>query len=247
MNVPYPSDAQITCAVEKIKEKAISERDTVFGFLRKMVKQMGLRMLLADTMDAAVVAFAVFLAVGTAVPRKICGLPDEEQLLGVFLFVFSPFFFALFSVLSMWKERADTLYQLKMTCKYTSWHLLTFRMFVLSIVSFGINGAYVAVLCFRVDLSVVRMLCICFSSLFLFSLLSVAVLLRSDIPAAVGLTYLLWIGGSAGAFWMIPEVFGAILFTVPVGIWIAVDSVLLIALCSHFVAYVNRRKGYVSC
>lgn len=247
MNIPYPSDGQIREASQRICREALAPRETVLGFLKNMTARIGLLPLLTGSLDAAVVALAVFLGVGTSVPMRLIEFPEGKAVLTVFIFAFSPAFFGLYYALSMGKERVSSLWQIKMSCKYTVRHLLACRMFYLSLVSALLNGVYILVLCERLALPALKLLCICFTALFLFSLLLLAVLLRFDSVASVLGLYALWIGGGAAGALLIPEQLAFLLTAIPVLAWLLVDGALVILLRDRFAAYINRRSCYAGC
>lgn len=246
MNIPYPSDDQIRAASQKICREAVPQRETILSFVKNMTTHMGLKNIFYGTYDTMAIAVSVFLAIGMAVPAM---LPMDEELLNkltVFVFAFSPMLFMVLYTLSYWKELGESVYPIKMTCKYTVHHLLAYRMLAASLASVVFNSVYVAVLCSRLSIPGITMVCISLSALFLFSLLLIMTVLRfHSLHAVIGLC-VGWLLANAAIGGLALEAYAVFLQAVPVGVWIVLDVILVAAYMKCCGVYLNRRMHYAN-
>lgn len=246
MNIPYPSDEQIQAASRTICREALPQRETVLSFIKNMTTHMGLKNIFYGTYDTMAIAVSVFLAIGVAVPAMLH--MDEELLnkLTVFVFAFSPMLFMLLYTLSYWKELGESVYPIKMTCKYTVHHLLAYRMLAASMASVVFNGVYVAVLCSRLSIPGITMVCISFSALFLFSLLLIMTVLRFQSLWTVIVLNVGWLVLNAILGGLEMKAYAIFLQAVPVGVWIVLDVFLVVAYMKCCGVYLNRRMRYAN-
>lgn len=246
MNIPYPSDDQIQAASQKICCEALPQRETVISFVNNMTTNMGLKNIFYGTYDTMAIAVSVFLVIGMAVPAMLHTDSDMLNKLTVFVFAFSPMLFMLLYSLSYWKELGESVYPIKMTCKYTVHHLLAYRMLAASLASVVFNGVYVAVLCNRISIPSITMMCISLSALFLFSLLLIMTVLRFQSLWAVIALNAGWLVMNAILGGLEMEAYATFLQAVPVGVWIVLDVVLVAAFMKCCGVYLNRRMRYAN-
>ena len=127
-----------------------------------------------------------------------------------------------------------------MTCRYTVRHLMAFRVFCITCLSFAAVGFYTLVLSCVLRLRGLPLLCISLSSLFLYSLIQIqaALSLRSN-WAACGLLAL-WVFGNCAAALLWPRFYWELLQAVPAVAWVAVDVLLAFLFCNRYGIYVRR-------
>lgn len=243
MKIPYPDDVQIQSISSEICKKALPKRTTVFEFIKNMYSGIGLRKLFLNSLDIAILSITVFIVAGIVFPSSIT-LAAEADKLVIFLFGFSPLFFAINYGASLWKEHSFGTYAVKMTCRYTVQHLLAYRMLVSSLTGTILNGIYVVILCSRVELPLITMLCISFSSLFVFAMLLIILLLRYDSVISIVMLYGFWIFGNIVLSTLWPKMFITVLYAIPVGMWIIIDIALLTFFLNRYSVYLNRRIRY---
>lgn len=246
MNIPYPSDDQIKAASQKISREALPQRETVISFVKNMTTHMGLKNIFYGTYDTMAIAVSVFLAIGMAVPAMLHTDSDMLDKLTVFMFAFSPMLFMLLYSLSYWKELGESVYPIKMTCKYNVHHLLAYRMLAASLASVVLNGVYVAVLCNRLSIPGITMVCISFSALFLFSLLLIMAVLRFHSLPAVIVLCAGWLLVNAIIGGLALDAYAMFLQAVPVVVWIVLDVILAAAYVKCWGVYLNRRMRYAN-
>lgn len=241
MTIRYPSEEQIRASVREICEHApLTKRPTIRSFLRDMSRNLGLRQIFAGTWDVIAICCTLFAVVGVVGAMELRTSVDPQQQVSVFLFAFSPVFLFLLFSLSVWKEAEGPAWPIKMTCRYTVRHLMAFRVFCITCLSFAAVGFYTLVLSCVLRLQGLPLLCVSLSSLFLYSLIQIqaALSLRSN-WAACGLLAL-WVFGNCAAAQLWPRFYWELLQAVPAVAWVAVDALLAGMFCNRYGIYVRR-------
>ncbi len=241
MTIQYPSEEQIRASVREICRQApLTERPTILSFLRDMSHNLGLRQIFSGTWDVFVICSTLFAVVGVVAAMELRTSVDPQQKGAVFLFAFSPVFLFLLFSLSVWKEAEGPAWPIKMTCRYTVRHLMAFRVFCITCLSFAAVGFYTLVLSCVLGLRGLPLLCVSLSSLFLYSLIQIqaAISARSN-WAACGLLAL-WVFGNCAAAQLWPRFYWELLQAVPAVAWIAVDVLLAFLFCNRYGIYVRR-------
>ena len=241
MTIQYPSEEQIRVSVREICEQApLATRPTILSFLREMSRNLGLRQIFSGTWDVIAICCTLFAVVGVVGAMELRTSVDPRQKASVFLFAFSPVFLFLLFSLSVWKEAEGPAWPIKMTCRYTVRHLMAFRVFCITCLSFAAVGFYTLVLSCVLGLRGLPLLCISLSSLFLYSLIQIqaALSVRSN-WAACGLLAL-WVFGNCAAALLWPRFYWNLLQAVPTLAWVAVDALLAFLFCNRYGIYVRR-------
>ena len=241
MTIQYPSEEQIRASVHEICRQApLTERPTILSFLRDMSRNLGLRQIFSGTWDVFAICCTLFAVVGVVGAVELRTTVDPRQKASVFLFAFSPVFLFLLFSLSVWKEAEGPAWPIKMTCRYTVRHLMAFRVFCITCLSFAAVGFYTLVLSCVLGLRGLPLLCISLSSLVLYSLIQIqaALSVRSN-WAACGLLAL-WVFGNCAAALLWPRFYWNLLQAVPTLAWVAVDALLAFLFCNRYGIYVRR-------
>ena len=241
MTIQYPSEEQIQASVREICEQApLTTRPTILSFLRDMSRNLGLRQIFSGTWDVFVICCTLFAVVGVVGAMELRTSVDPQQKGAVFLFVFSPVFLFLLFSLSVWKEAEGPAWPIKMTCRYTVRHLMAFRVFCITCLSFAAVGFYTLVLSCVLGLRGLPLLCVSLSSLFLYSLIQIqaAISARSNLAACGFLA--LWVFGNCAAAQLWPRFYWELLEAVPAVAWIAVDVLLAFLFRNRYGIYVRR-------
>lgn len=241
MKIQYPSEEQIRASVREICEQVpLTKRPTILSFLRDMSHNLGFRQIFSGTWDVIAICCTLFAVIGVVGSMELRTTVDPQQKGAVFLFAFSPVFLFLLFSLSIWKEAEGPVWPIKMACRYTVRHLMAFRVFCITCLSFAAVGFYTLVLSTVLRLRGLPLLCISLSSLFLYSLIQIqaALSVRSNL-AACGLLAL-WVFGNCAAANLWPRFYWEILQAVPAVAWIAVDVLLAGLFCNRYKIYVRR-------
>jgi len=225
-------------AIERILSAGLQPRRRMRAQMRELYQVLGLRFLFWDTAQALVVS----VVTGALV---VCGqllFPGEYQ--HAFLFGFSPFFFALTVFLTETVERAEGLYGLKMTCRYTIREVTAFR-----ILCFALTGTVFTVVLTVVSAQAARdllaLIPLSFAALFLCAFVSLYLVRRFSRT---------WVYAGAGVLWLAVGVvpvlvlgarWDAFLAGLPLGLTIGV-AVCAAGLCLREAAmlFSQRRLNY---
>ena len=241
MTIQYPSEKQIRSSVREICEQApLGKRPTLLSFLRDMSRNLGFRQIFTGTWDVMLISCLIFCVVGVVSAMDLRSSPNQAQHATVFLFAFSPVFLFLLFSLSLWKEVEGPAYPIKMTCFYTARHLMAFRVFCVTCLSFGAVGFYTLFLGTILKLPSLPLLCVSLSSLFLYSLLQIQVVLsvRSNLAACGMLAA--WVLGNCAASRLFSGFYWALLRAVPFAAWLLMDLLLGVLFCNRYSIYIRR-------
>ena len=232
----------------KIYEMMTRERpmDSFADFMVDMVQGVGLREIFAGMADVTCVAFAVTLLIFWAGYQML--FQDLGDVYSI-AFLGAPILYGVVFLLSWLKESQMHTYNVQMSCKYTFFHLLAFRMFVSSLGGMAVNSLYITFLKFQYSVSFIRLFTLSFSSLMLFSVLLMICLTvfsaRAGLWGAMGLPAL-WLIVNVFIYWYFDTVYTRFLQSVPV--WaLAVAAAMLSVIYIRGLlrmTTIGFRKGY---
>ena len=162
MKIPYPGEEQIQSSIQRICDRApLGKRPTLLSFLRDMARNLGFRQIFFGTWDVMLISGLIFCVVGAVGAADLRSSVNQTQHATVFLFAFSPVVLFLLFSLSLWKEVEGPAYPIKMTCFYTAGHLMAFRVFCVTCLSFAAVGFYSLFLGAVLKLPSLPLLCSC--------------------------------------------------------------------------------------
>lgn len=240
MMIEYPTDIEVRQAVVSICDKAMKKPVKITTFLHDMIHNLGFRYIFYGTYDAVAVSLCIFMLIGFWLGHKALNDPVGEILIFAIVFSLAPMMFMLLSILSFWKEREEKLYSLKMACKYTVKHLLAFRMFSAAILGFVSTTGYVLVLCHLMNIEVIHVLSVAYTSLFLFSIVMVQIVLTQESFLSVVIFGAIWLLLNAVCFAVASNAYSLLLRAVPAALWISVDAVLVVVWIRKCRVFVRR-------
>lgn len=143
------------------------ESHLTFG-ARELLSALGLRGIFMGMMDVLAVSMAISVCIFAGIYLYL-GV-DCQDIYGM-IFIFSPTLYACIFSLSYLKEMQMNTFLVQMSCRYTFFHILVFRMMLNSGMAILFNFIYICTLNSRFELSFVKAVALSFSSLMLFSLL----------------------------------------------------------------------------
>lgn len=245
MRIDYPSQIEIDRAVETICDKALPRRESLLSFIRNMNAQLGLKYIFSGIYDVLLLSGAVFLVAIALCFKWLPQAEDVHSALGAALFAFAPFLYMAAFALTLLKESTNPGLPVKMTCKYTVYHLIAYRMLLFSFISGIANTAYVLVLCLRLDLPPLYFICLSLSALFLFS----AMLLLSLYYARSKWPPLLlsagWIAVNLILWRAFPVGYGSFLTRIPLFVWVPAGAACIVLYLYKLKKLTtNRRPSY---
>ena len=241
MKIPYPGEEQIQSSIQRICDRApLGKRPTLLSFLRDMARNLGFRQIFSGTWDVMLISGLIFCVVGAVGAADLRSSVNQTQHATVFLFAFSPVVLFLLFSLSLWKEVEGPAYPIKMTCFYTAGHLMAFRVFCVTCLSFAAVGFYSLFLGAVLKLPSLPLLCVSLSSLFLYSLLQIQAVLSVRSNLAVCGMLAAWVFGNCAASRLFPGFYWELLQAVPFGAWLLMDLLLAVLFCNRYFIYIRR-------
>ena len=166
-------------AAELLNAVKAEKKTGFFEFLRDMFLGLGLKNVFYGVYDAVL----VLLALSAAMIVSLSIQPRENfaeiggELYG-YVFACSPVAYFVFFLISYFKEKLENSFAVKMTCRYTVLHLSAFRMFAAGVVCLVVNAVAAAIMADKMNVGMLNIAAVSFSSLFLFALITIASLLK---------------------------------------------------------------------
>jgi len=173
-------------AIERILSAGLRPRRTMRAQVSELYQVLGLRFLFWDTAQALVVS----VVTGALVISGQLLFPGEYR--HAFLFGLSPFFFALTVFLTETVERAEGLYGLKMTCRYTIREVTAFRILCFALIG-TVFSVVLTVLYADVARDLLTLFPLSFAAFFLCAFLSLFLVRRF---------FRTWVYAGAGVVWL---------------------------------------------
>lgn len=229
MNIDYPGELQIKQSICEICDKGIKKPDTCFSFIKNMTKNFGFEKIFHGVYCVIFICFLVMAVIYSILSYLMGSMPNADNIVYLSAFLTSPLLFSILFFLSYVKEKSSDIFLIKMTCKYTFFHLMAYRMFIFSLLSVITNSFYIIFLAVKLNISVISVLSISMSALFVYSACLVIFLIRFSSIKAPILLSVLWCLIHLLFFVFQTGYFITILKAVPVIVWgiIAVVSTII--------------------
>lgn len=205
MKVDYPTTEEINGAIRSTIEKAYPEKENIWRYLMRLYRHIGSGFLLHGLRELLLGILAVYVLL-------IClaqdAAFDTRGHMYVFIVVFSPAAFQAVLSLSIIGEKEQLVYDLEMTCKYTVYHILLLRMLLVSSLCTLLNaGLCVAAFWQNGMEEMLHMLFLSVTSLFLYSLLYLNLLLYSSRLVYQAALYVFWAAVNSLLCMFLPPVY----------------------------------------
>lgn len=225
MKIDYPNESEIQQTINIICDKGIKKHETAFSFIKNMTTALGFKTIFYGMYDVIFIAFSVTAAVYGAVFYPLINIPNNEEKIIFSTLLTAPLLFALLFILSFLKEKSSDTFNVKMACKYTVYHLLSYRMFVFSLLSVITNTFYLALVAVKFKINVVTVLSVSLSELFVFSAI-LTVLLTKLTPMKSILTLTsIWCAVNVLFYVISKTYFTEFIKAVPIIVWALILSV----------------------
>jgi hypothetical protein len=243
--VPIPDESFIQGEIGSILSKGLDPKTSLWSYLFEMYKQVGFRFIFRDfaeilfTLIVALMAGAALLA-GTADTVFI-----REVNIYTMIFIWSPMTYLLMAYMFFLNQKNKPSFEVEMSCKYNLHQLAAFRMFMFSIVSMIMNGFIIYLLKLQTELNYFYAILLSSSSLFLFSLAFLYVILRvRNKFTKIGLLFF-WVGGNLLASYLSGEYYFQVLKQIPFYIYAFITTVGLVLYVKNLkrLLYSRNLKG----
>ena len=164
------------------------------------------------------------------------------------VFLFSPLLYQILCLLSIWKEKQTNTYDVKMVCRYTVHHLSALRMLVFSCIAILANLIIVLMLERQLSITLFMQLILAsISSLFLYAVISIALLIKSR---KVNYSYLLlpvWILFHVLLLYKGGRVYEAFIGYVPITVHVVVGVVMIIVYLRYLSVLLTKKIEVIGC
>lgn len=240
-----PDQAEKNRSIARILERGMPEPRRLSVALGKRWNAVGVRGLFFGLGDCI---FLALLACGLLWLCLFAAFGNHSSPSYVVTFFASPFLYAALHLLTTWKEIMSGTYELMMTCQYNLRQVTALRMLVFGGISVVVTVmASVGVAALLTDgISILRLLGVSFSALFLFAALSLFVERRGSAPGIGLVTPLLWVSLFL-ALLLLGDRGERLLFQVPTAVFWGVSAVSLvfyIRALEHL--YFESKEGAIS-
>ncbi len=245
MEVEYPSETEIKRSIEYICDCCVGKKKNIFSLIKDMTESLSVKNVLYGVGDVIIIGLVLSDSMYYALYLYLRNMPNSEEKVYLLTFITAPISFLILFLLSFIKEKKSNVFVVKMTCKYTVYHLLVYRMILFSLLSVLLNTLYIVLVCYEFDIQIITLLSISLSELFIYSSLLVMLLLKfSAVKSIVTLTVPWCVFGFVLYRYQSSYLID-ILNSVPVLVW-------LVIICSCIIVYLNklpqivlkRRKHY---
>lgn len=243
MKIEYPTNEQIEKSVGVICDEGIRKKDTLFSFLKDMTLNLGIKNIFYGVHDVMVISLVITCAAYSLFLFSINNLPGAEEKIYLFSFAFAPFMFALLFFLNFAKEKSSDTFIIKMTCKYSFFYLLAYRMFVFSLLSVAANSLYILVLFSDFRISFVTVISLSLSSLFVYSLLLIAMLIKFSTVIPIIALSVLWVGADLLLYVYSKDFLMRILKSVPLFVWMIIVAGAAILYFASLPKLISKRRN----
>jgi hypothetical protein len=241
--VDFPSDEDIARQISFIVKEGLPKKETFFKQVYTMYRQLGFQFLFPNSIEIAFISIliATFLLITGLQARDY--FEAESGSVYTFIFVTSPLVYlviCLFSLYHIWDNRT---YELEMTCKYDFFQLTAVRMLTFSILCFAVNTVFIIALVNTYHhISFVKSFLISTTGLFLFSTLTLFVLMNNQskiikISLLVG-----WTAGNSLAFIWSENFYLLVLNNISISVYVVITASLAVLYIKHLQKMMQFRK-----
>lgn len=191
------------------------EKNHMLIIAKEFLTRLGMRGLFAGMADVVAVSMVIAVCIFAGI---YIYLGFDSEYAYSMVFIFSPTLYASIFCLSYVKEIQIHTFSVQMSCRYTFFHVLVFRMLLNSGLAMVFNVIYILTLNCKFDLNLLKALVLSFSALMLFSVLLLQTLKRRN--KVFGLIYVnaLWFGANLIAFNGIRSEYMRLLDQIPIGV-----------------------------
>ena len=208
----------------------------LFYVAKDFLSRMGFKRLLDGMADVITVSMLISIIIFICIYRLIGRNPESIYSL---VFIFSPILYASVFILSYIKEVQTNTFKLQMSCRYTFYHVLIFRMTINSGLAIVFNLFYICTLNSKFEINLLKALALSFSSLMLFSVLLLKVLRHRRKVLGFSATSAIWFGINYWAFNSMRGLYMQMIDQIPLG-------VLLLAIFIFIILYYKELKSMLT-
>ncbi|SHK03293.1 hypothetical protein SAMN02745248_01599 [Hathewaya proteolytica DSM 3090] len=153
--------------IEDIVNNNIRTKNSFIMYLRRSLKELGLKNIFHDKTELIAIGMVVSLIL-IFYMKKLANI-DANELYG-FVFVGAPIVYLGAVTFSFYNSKERGTFNIEMTCKYNLYQVIALKMFCFSVITIVINTSSILIIgsIFK-TVNVIRMIIISISGLFIFS------------------------------------------------------------------------------
>lgn len=224
--IELPSELEMEQQVNRIVARGLVPKQTFLAYLRLMHARLGFRYIFHDWTEIvfALAAGSLLMLFALYVKSSHSQVMIEDVYAAIFMG--SPVLYLLVSTLFFIRPKHSETYETEMVCKYNVYQLASLRMLAFSIICLALNVALVlAASAMFQQIQLLFALALSASSLFLFSVVFLYIVLRirSDMMKYVLIS--LWFAGNIGLKALYSTGYMQLLQTIPVSVYLLLTAV----------------------
>lgn len=237
--IDMPDEMTIQNEINIILDKGLKHKKSFFSYMRKMYKQLGLKVIFHDFVEI-VFTLLIFLSLFLVIKFNE-GAIDYEEVKKIYglIMIASPILYLILSLISLIKIKENRTYEIEMTCKYNLYQLSAFRMFVFSVICILFNVSIIFnIVCKFGSINFLRATMISITSLFLFSTMFLYLIIKIRSKITKYLAIVGWIAINLLLYIFNNKLYTNILTALPIGVYFIVTVI-----CIYF--YIKKLRELI--
>lgn len=161
--------------IQEIVDLGVSPKKSFFNFLIDIYKELGFRNIFHDKNELIFIILIGIVIMGLSLSNIA-----ENNIKDIYkaTFITSPIIYIFTSVFSFYNSKEKGAFEIEMTCKYNLYQMIAIRMFIFSVLTAVMNTFIILFLAFFYKyIDIFRLICISIIGLFLFSSVSIYLLI----------------------------------------------------------------------
>lgn len=240
--VPFPDDETIKREIQQIVKKGIKPKPSFMIYIKQMHKQIGLRYLFVNQWEGGFVTLSVFIVLMLFFNEMVQSIRMESQIYPI-IFLISPLLYTVLSIYDFSHKRHHETYEVEMVAKYNVFQLTAYKMIVFSVLTILINSICIGLLAFRMEeIHFIQGILISTTSLFLFSILFLACLMKRPTAITAGIVNSSWVIGHLILIWTFKDGYRMFLQKLPPIVYLIVITLSIVIYICYLQKLVQRKQ-----
>ncbi len=238
MNIIKPTNSEKEKSIENILSKGLSKPDGLMQFCYKMYQALGFKYIFFDLSQAIIMSVAITVGF-----YFFYSLSPQRNVYST-LYAVSPLFFITVVFLTEFFERNGSLYELKMTFKYTIQQVIIFRILFYSLISMVICIFISSIIPNKYNF--LRAVSITLSALFICALFTIYIMRRFKGRWVHFTSLAVWIAAVLLPVLILGERWELLLSQIPIGITTTMAVIGFILYLNEIKKLINMNKREVA-
>lgn len=252
-NMEFISDEFLNEDIEKniedILEKGLKEKRGFFRFLNSAKNDLGLKNIFIDKSELIFIGLIFIITItlfGLHFNKSIDGNSEFIYKFKLYNFIVAPIVYFIICSYSFINSKLNGTYEIQATCKYNFYNITAIRMFIFSIASILINMAIIlAMFLFKRNFNFIEIFIISASSLFIFSVFYISILIYLKKIIYKYIAIIVWILGLVIIFSGVNNYWGKLFLEMPIYIHLSITITFIIAYIKNLTKLMSVKKGEI--